>query len=449
MSRLALRRRWAALRGVLESERHMLLNSGSMFGTSLVTALLGAAFWLVAARGFSKAAVGVGSAAVSAMTLLGFLATVGLGTLLMGELPRLPRDRRGLINAALLVSGLVGTAFGLGFALIAPLASSNLDALSSSPAAVLIFAAGTGLTSATFVLDQSLIGLLRGGLQLVRNIAFSSSKLVALLLVPLAVTRGDSVALYATWAAGIAVSMLVLWRFFARAEGDSRRPALGVLRGMRRSAATHHLFNLALRIPDLVMPVIVVTVLSPTANASFYIAWMIASLIFAVPISLSTVLFAVGSGESEQLDKRFRITVYTSLAFGLLANLVLLAAGETILSAFGASYAANATTTLHILALGVFPEVVRTHYVTTHRISRRIPAAIPIVWGGTILELIGGTVGALVDGLTGVALGWVAAVCVEALVMGPDVLRALSPARDDPAAPPDVSPRAGASSGVS
>ncbi len=417
----------ALLVSTLDRERQMLLNSGSMLGTAIVTALLGAGFWLVAARWFSQDAVGVGSAAVSAMTLLGFLATVGLGTLMMGELPRMREGQRGLIGAALAVSGLIGAVLGAAFALLAPLVSSNLGALSSSAAAVVVFAAGSALTAAAVVADQSLIGLLRGGLQLLRNIAFSLAKLIALFAVPLFASRSDSVALYATWTAGIAISALALFRFFAPVEGDSRRPRFALLREMRASAATHHVFNLALRIPDLVLPVIVVTVLSPAANASFYIAWMIASLVFAVPISLSTVLFAMGSGERKGLASRFRLTVYTSLAFGLAANLVLLALAEPLLSVFGASYATDATAPLHILVLGVFPETIRTHYVTTHRIERRIPAAIPIVWGGTGLELVGGTLGAVAGGLSGVAVGWLAAVCVEGLVMAPDVVRALAP----------------------
>jgi len=413
----------------VKGERRMLLNSISMFGTAVVTALLGAAYWLVAARSFSETAVGIGSAAVSAMTLLGFLATVGLGTLLMGELPRLTEARRGLINAALAVSAGIGAVLGLAFALLAPLASSNLDPLSSSAVAIFVFTLGTALTGAAVVLDQAMIGLLRGGLQLTRNIAFSTIKLLALLAIPFFVGSGDSVALYATWTAGIAVSALFLWRFFSRPEGGSRRPTFDVLRRMRASAATHHIFNLALRIPDLLLPVIVVTILSPTANASFYIAWMICSLVFAVPVSLSTVLYAVGSGDRAGLSERFRLTVAISVGAGVLAILILWVAGELILSAFGPAYADNATSTLHILILGIIPETIRTHYVTAHRIERRIPAAIPIVWGGTLLELIGAVVGGSVGGLSGVAVGWLAAVCIEGLVMTPDVIRALSPPR--------------------
>lgn len=428
------RRLRAVLATAIGAERQIFVNSGSMIGTAVVTALLGAAFWLVAARNFTQHAVGVASAAVSAMTLIGFLATVGLGTLLMGELPRRRGEQRGLIDAGLIVSAALGAVLGLVFAFLAPLFSTSLSALSESAVAALVFALGAALTGSAVVLDQALIGLLRGGLQLSRNIAFSLIKLVALIAVATLVAGDGSVWIYATWTVGIALSLVVLVRFYARG-GDSRRPAFAALRLMRRSAATHHAFNLALRIPDLGLPIVVVSLLSAEANASFYIAWMIASLLFAVPLSLSTVLYAVGSGDSVGLAQRFRLTLGTSMAVGLLANLFLVVAAEPLLGLFGPQYVNEATMPLHILALGVFPETVRTHYVSVHRIERHISAAIPIVWGGAVLELAGGACGALVDGLTGVAIGWLIAVCIEAVVMGGDVLRALEPAERDGTAP--------------
>lgn len=419
----------------MRSERQVLFNSGSMVGTAAVTALLGAAFWVVAARQFSQAAVGIASAAVSAMTLLGFLATVGLGTLLMGELPRRAGEQRGLIDAALAFAGALGFLFGIAFALVGPDIAANLEPLRQDPATVAVFALGTGLTAAAFVLDQALIGLLRGGLQLVRNVMFSLVKLVALFAVGAYAGNGSSIWIYATWTAGIAISFLVLVRFFAHDPTDPRRPALTKLKAMRASAAAHHAFNLALRIPDLMLPIIVVSILSPEANATFYVTWMIASLVFAIPLSLSTVLYAVGSSDTPELDRRFKFSLRVSIAFGVVANLALLVLAQPLLEAFGPEYAREGTNGLHILALGVFPEIIRTHYVTAHRIERRIGVAIPVVWGGTGLELVGGAAGAALNGgLEGVAAGWLAAVCVEALVMGPDVLRVLRPTRQ-PARP--------------
>jgi O-antigen/teichoic acid export membrane protein len=413
------------IRAQLLHNREVLLNAGSMMGTVVVTAMLGAGYWLVAARQFSPNAVGVASAAVAAMTLLGYLATVGFGTLLMGELPRRDRHHRGLLNAALLVSGAIGALLGIGFAFVAPLVSADLGPLSETWVAAVVFAVGVGLTGLAAVLDQALIGLMRGGLQLTRNVVFSLVKLVALVLVAYLSTDAGGVWIYAAWTVGIAVSLLVLVRFYRRREGDGLLPRFSLLNEMRVDAATHHVYNLSIRAPDLVLPLIVVSLLSATANANFYIAWMIASFGFMVPVSLSSVLYAVGSGDSVDLHERYRLSVGLSAGLGLLANLVLLFAGAPILALFGSSYEAQALTTLHILALGVFPETIKAHFLSISRVERRISETIPLVVGGTVLELAGAVAGGIAGSLSLVAAGWLAAVCVEAVVMSGTVIRFL------------------------
>lgn len=415
----------AGLAAQLIHNRAVLVNAGSMMSTVLVTALLGAAFWLVATHQFSAEAVGVASAAVSMMTLLGYLATVGLGTLLMGELPRRESDHRGLLNAALAVSAPIGIALGLAFALAAPLLSSELEPLSESWAAALVFAIGVGLTGLAAVLDQALIGLLRGGLQLTRNVAFSVIKLVALAAAGYWVASPNGVWIYAAWTAGIGLSLFAMAGFYHRRGGDGLVPKFALLGEMRVDAATHHVYNLAIRAPDLVLPLIVVTLLSATDNANFYIAWMVASFGFMVPVSLSSVLYAVGSGDSTDLHKRYRLSVGLSAGLGVIANLGLLLLGGPILGLFGGGYEEQALTTLHILALGVFPETIKAHFLSISRVERRISATIPLVIGGTVLELSGAVIGALAGGLAWVAAGWLIAVCVEAAVMSGTVFRFL------------------------
>jgi O-antigen/teichoic acid export membrane protein len=426
----------ARLRAEIAHNRTVLVNAGSMMSTVLVTALLGAAFWLIAARNFTPDAVGVASAAVSAMMLLGYLATVGLGTLLMGELPRRDEHHRGLLNAALAVSGAIGVVLGLGFAFVAPLVSSDLGPLSETWLAALVFAAGVGLTGLAGVLDQALIGLMRGGLQLIRNVAFSVVKLVALILAGLFIANPGGVWIYTAWTAGIALSLAAMGRFYMRRGEDGLWPRFGLLGEMRVDAATHHIYNLSIRTPDLILPLIVVSMLSATANANFYIAWMIASFGFMVPVSLSSVLYAVGSGNPHRLFERYRLSVALSASLGLAANLILLVAGGPILSLFGASYEQQALGTLHILALGVFPETIKAHYLSISRVERRISKTIPLVIGGTILELAGALAGGSLGNLAWVAAGWLGAVCVEAAVMSRDVFRFLRLVPRQSAEPP-------------
>ena len=409
----------------IRSHRHLLSNAGSMLGTTVVTSLLGVGFWLLAAHDFSQDAVGVAAAAVGAMTLLGFLATLGLGTLLMGELPLLESGHRSLINAALAVTAAAGVVLGLLFAAIAPSVSPDLEPLRESWLALLSFGLGVGFTALAFVVDQALIGMLLGKLQLRRNGMFAAVKLAILIPIAALVVDPGAAWIYSAWGLGVAVSMVVLSGFYLRRAEDSLRPDFGRLVAMRSSAASHHAFNLALQIPGLALPVLVVGLVSATANASFYIAWMIAGLLVMVPVSLGTVLFPIGSRDPQAMVRGMRLTLRLSLGFGLLANLFLLVAATPILEVFGSEYAAEGASTLHILALGVFPLTFKTLYVTIHRVGRKLGRGLPIVWGGTILELVGAAVGAKLGGLTGVSLGWLAAVTIEGLVMGRDVVRFL------------------------
>src|ERR1700730_8371840 len=137
--------------------RAILVNAGSLVGTTAVTAGLGFVYWLVAARVFSPEAFGLASASISAMSLLGFVGMLGLGSLLMGELPRQPEKASSLITSAVLVSGIAGGLLGLVFAIFAENVSAQFHPLDESVGVVALFAFGVGLTSASLVLDQAVI----------------------------------------------------------------------------------------------------------------------------------------------------------------------------------------------------------------------------------------------------------------------------------------------------
>lgn len=441
------------LRALTLRHRALLANAGSMVGTTLATSLLGVAFWFVAAQHFSQDAVGVAGAAVSALLLIGFIASFGLGTLLMGELPRRAGAQRPLLNAALLSAAAAGLGLGLAFALVAPLVASNLSPLNETAVAVLAFALATALTGLAYVLDQALIGMLRGSLQLARNVVFAAVKLGGLVVVAGLVADPGAAWIYGSWGAGIAISLAILVPFFARRPaGEPLRPDFASLRRLRREAASHAVVNLALETADLAMPIVVVSLLTPADNAGFYIAWLVVGFLVMVPLSLSSVAYALDSGETvaEVTDPvegavhavapepngnggdRFRFTLAASLAFGVAATIVLIPGAELVLEVFGSGYAETATTALRIMTLGVFPLIVKTHYIALHRTDRTLRRALPLAWAGTLLELGGGALGAALGGIDGVAWGWLAGLAIEAVAMAPDVFgrRARQPRED-------------------
>jgi O-antigen/teichoic acid export membrane protein len=130
--------RLAAIRGILARNKDLLHNAGSLAASTGVTSVLGFAYWIYAARVFPPEAVGYGSAAISAMTLLGTIGMFGLGTMLIGELPR--RESRGeLMTAALIASFLGSLILGLGFALVSLAFGSHFVEIAGTFVRMVIF----------------------------------------------------------------------------------------------------------------------------------------------------------------------------------------------------------------------------------------------------------------------------------------------------------------------
>src|SRR5262245_58852900 len=258
--------------------RDFLLSSASLVASQVITAGVGFLFWVLASRLFTQEAIGIASAVVSGLLLIGTLGAAGLGTMLIHQLPRHGKGRLGMVSASLVASAVLGTVLGLGFMVIAPLLSPEFAPIASDPVAVASVAIGAGATAASVVLDQALIGLLRSGLQLIRNVVAAVTRVVLLGLAALLTTgvaAGDSTGLINAWTASIVLSLVAI-AVAGRRRIRSARPLRWDLLGERwTSALRHHALNLALLVPGWAMPLIAVAVLSARVNAGFFFAWQL------------------------------------------------------------------------------------------------------------------------------------------------------------------------------
>jgi len=407
-----------AARGWLNVNRALFMNAGSLVATTAVTSALGFAYWWLAARLFSPDAVGFASASISAMMLLGAVGVLGLGTLLIGELPRQPGKAGSILMAALVIAGIASAALGTLFALAAPRLSPELAPLSANPTSILVFAAGVAFTAVTLIIDQALIGLLRGGLQLGRNTLFSLVKLALLYVVSLWVSQAAGLNIYLAWMLGNLISIVVLAGYlFFRGIPVIHRPQWELIKSLKRAALAHHAVNLVLQAPSLLMPLAVTTLLSASANASFYAAWMVVSFAFVIPSHLATVLYAVGAADPAALAQKMRMTMKLSLLLGVPVAGVLFAVADPLLNLFGAHYAEQADWCLRLLSFGIFPLIIKYHYVALLRVRGQLEGSIALLAAGSLLELALVVAGLKLGELTGLGIGWLIAVSIEAAWM--------------------------------
>lgn len=399
-----------------------------MVGTTILTSILGFAYWWVAARQFSPETVGFASAAISAMLLLGNICILGLGTLLIGELPRQRGKEASLIIGALLIVGGLGGGVGVLFAFVAPAISPAFQILRANLGDIALFAIGVALTAITLVLDQALIGLLRGDWQFWRNTLFAATKLVALFAVGVFLSHITGLTIYATWTAGNALSLAVFAGFVVLKGGwsvSSYVPEWVLLRRLRSAALQHHILNLMLQIPPFALPVLTTIILSARVNAWFSVSYMIAAFVSFLPGALATVLYAISSAQPTLLPHKARLTLGLSLVACLLANVVFLLGARQILDLFGHAYAEQASWSLRILGLVAFPVIIKNHYIAVHRVQGQLTQAMLPIAAGTFLEVGVSVLGAYLGGLIGLSLGLMIAVCIEAVYMSPTVYKAV------------------------
>jgi O-antigen/teichoic acid export membrane protein len=406
--------------------KDLLSNAGSLLGTTLVTSGLGFTFWTFAARELSQQAVGYGSAAVSAMTLLGTIGVFGLGTVLMGELPR-RNPRAGLVSAALLACGTGSLLLALGFVVIAPLISKRFGNIIGEPVEVVAFVSGVVLTAVTVVFDQATIGLLRGGVQLSRNLLFAVVKILALPLATIFLHNQFGLGISLSWVAGIAASLAGsgIWLCIGGSP-ILPRPDWAVLRALGKTALAHNWLNIAIAVPASLIPVLVTVVISPSANAAFYIAWMLISFLFALPTALSTVLFAVASAEPHMIARKLRFALKLSLAMGLPGMFALCFGARFALSLFGTDYVRDALFPLQVLSLCYVPFLPKSYYVAVCRATGKVSRAAFVLTAFAAAEIIAAGVGGSVAGLKGLSLAIFAVILVEGLATAPAVFRTVS-----------------------
>ena len=371
---------WALAKTTWLRHQDLLRNLLYLLATTGVTSSMGIIYWNVAARFFSQEAVGYATAAISAMTLISSLGIFGLGTLLIGDLPKRHGGWAGLISAAMLTAATGSLILALGFVLAAPHFTTHYYDIDGSVRAASLFCTGVVLTASSAVFDAAAIGLQRGGLQLMRNMTFVIVKMVTLIAVAIVIHYSSGISIFASWVAAIPLSLLFVARRFWFSRGPVLpRPDWAILRSLGRLLAAHNWLNLALQVPSLLAPVLVASLLTPATNAAYYVAMTMCTGLFILTTHMSTALFAVAAGDAKLISRKLRFALRVSLMLGIPGMAVLALGAHFILGEFGAGYAQVATVPMQLIALTFLPALPTSYYISVSRASGRLSRAATVV----------------------------------------------------------------------
>jgi O-antigen/teichoic acid export membrane protein len=421
--------RAAASRGLgllrVTSTQPIIRNAASLFGSTIITSLLGFVFWLVAARLLSPTDVGVASAVLSASQLIAYVCIFGLGTLTIAELAESRVDARRLLGATTIATGVAGLAAGFGLGILLALASAGLRPALEGSLRLAIFALLCGGTTVGVLLDDACVGLLRGDIQLRRNAIFAATKLAMLPILAVAWKAAGGTEVIVAWLAGVVLSLGLVRGPLRRATPDGPwRPDFRRLVEKRRLIYAHHWLNISIIAPGQLLPLLVAGIISPAANAAFYAAMLVVGFVKTIPSSLSTALFALKPGDEVALREEARRTMKLCLVLAIGSGAFFLGCSRLVLEVFRHSYT-SAAPAMALLGLTTFPSSVKVHYVAIARVQLRMRQAAFASTVGALIEVGAAAAGAELMGITGVALGLLIASVIEVFLFGPTVLRAL------------------------
>lgn len=391
-------------------------NAYYLMGTSISRLVTGFAFWAMAARLYSPANVGLGSALLSAVLLLASLSTLGLGQGLIRFLPHAGQDANFILNSSLTLSGVVSVLAAATFVVGLPLWSPPLLFLGRDAALALYFVLFVVVATVSTLSEQAFVAHRAARFALVTSVV-SRLLSIGLLLALGALVNGFGIAGSVFTAQAATVGLTLVWLLPRVQLGYSPRLAIPtrVVRATLSFSLANYVGILLADIAPMVLPLMVVGILGAEANAHFYAAWVVAGPLFMIPTALSASLFAEGSHQAAAL----RVAAIKAGRLGFLLVGVAVAAafafGGTVLTiAFGQSYATQATSLLRLLSLSALPVVVKGIVLSVYRVRRDMHRIVLLAAIDGCLTL--GLVWALMPamGLPGLGLGHTTAQCVVA-----------------------------------
>lgn len=156
-------------------------------------------------------------------------------------------------------------------------------------------------------------------------------------------------------------------------------------------------------LPMMILPLMMTNLVDPETTAYYYMAMMIATLLFIIPGATADSLFAEGSHNEKEMKAHIKKAVKIISLILIPAILITIFFGKYLLLLFGKEYSTGGFRLLQLLALsGVFVSINYT-FGTILRVKHRIKELILISFVAALL-ILGLSYLFLARGLLGIGL---------------------------------------------
>jgi O-antigen/teichoic acid export membrane protein len=330
---------------------------------------------LIAAHLYTPYEVGLAATLISSMSFIAYLSLLGFNSTFIRFLPKsLSRDEQ--IDTGLALVALAAVVVGGLFVLGAPHFAPKLGLL-HHPLYGLGFIVLCIGASINLVTDSIFIAYRSAGYNLlIDGFIGSSSQLV---LVAGLIGLG-AYGIYAAQGSASAVAMIMSIFFLIRRF--NYQPAFKIRRNIiakvRRYSLGNYAGNIFSILPTILVPIIILNKLGSASAGYFYLAFMMANMLFTIAYAVAQSLFAEGSYEEQQLWPLVKRATILLAALIIPASIGLAVAGPYILNIFGRTYGQHSHQVIIILAAaGPFTAACAVGTVAL-RITKRIKSIVMI-----------------------------------------------------------------------
>ncbi|WP_214020433.1 lipopolysaccharide biosynthesis protein [Methanoculleus sp.] len=385
----------------------LIRNSFFIMASSFAAAGFGFFFWMIAARFYSQADVGIATALMSSMGLLILISRLGLDQSVIRFFPL--RDKNRVLGTAILVPTVVALGAGLIFIAAVDVISPELVIVRSIAPLYLII---LGAYSITWVLEGAFNALRKSEHYFTLNLLYGTR---ILFLVPLGSL--GAIGIFGAFGFSFILGLILALALLTRC---SVRPVPCVDRVFLREAwqfsAGAYIAGILMSAPNMVIPIMVLHVLGAESTANYYITYAIVSILFMIPYAFTTSLFVEGS-HGVEMKKSVLRTLASMFALLIPAIIGLSLFGEQILNLIGKDYV-EGMALLRVLALSaLFVSVCQT-FIAISKVRNDIRSL--IILSGFISVALLGLGYTLMNrfGLIGMGYAWLATYVAGTFLVG-------------------------------
>jgi exosortase/archaeosortase family protein len=388
-------------------------NSIYLMLSTAIMSFLGFIFWMIAARLYTTENIGLATAIISVMGLIVGLSVLGLNVGLIRYLPT-SKDKNKKINTCFTLVGLMTIIVGSIYLLCIGKFSPALIFIQENILFAFTFLFFMFFASINSLMDSIFTALRNTKYILVKNSIFSILKIAGLSIF---VSLG-AFGIFTSWMISLIIGLMVVGVVLVKKYDYHPRFSFNdsIIKRMGPYSFGNYVAGFIGGLPLIILPLLILNRLGAETTAYYYMAMMIATLLFVIPQATSQSLFAEGSYDEKDLGKQVRKAIKI-ISMLLIPGIILIVLfGDLILGLFGAEYAVEGFRFLQLLAVSGIAVAGYRIFEGVLKVRKKIKILIFIGIINAIL-IIGLSSLLMSEGLMGVVSAWIGGYVVSLIVL--------------------------------